>query len=119
MSNFDYFSTLILCVWLQFINKVKFMHQGEGHIKVKVNIKFYVDHTLCKGVVCIRLNAFLFLYYLDKGQLYFTLRKLEYSTQVGIKSDFFLQCQFSFFNFLFPKVKFKNVPSVKNFVTLI
>ena len=26
----------ILCMWLQVINKVKFKHQGEGHIKVKI-----------------------------------------------------------------------------------
>ena len=25
----------LLCMWLQVINKVKFIHQGEGHIKVK------------------------------------------------------------------------------------
>ena len=36
MPNFTYFNTLILCVWLQVINRVKFIHQGEGHIKVKV-----------------------------------------------------------------------------------
>ena len=28
---------LIPCIWLQAINKVKVMHQNEGHIKVKVN----------------------------------------------------------------------------------
>ena len=32
--------------------KVKFIHQGEGHIKVKVKylhpFKFYVAHTFCK-----------------------------------------------------------------------
>ena len=37
-ANFTYFNMLILCMWLQVINKVKFMHQGEGHIKVKVKI---------------------------------------------------------------------------------
>ena len=36
MSKFTYFNTLIPCLWLQVINKVKFIHQGEGHIKVKV-----------------------------------------------------------------------------------
>ena len=36
MPNFTYFNILFLCVWLQVINKVKFIHQGEGHIKVKV-----------------------------------------------------------------------------------
>ena len=64
MQNFTYFNILFLCVWLQLINKVKFIHQGEGHIKVKVKylhpFKFYVAHTFCKRVVCIRLNAFLF-----------------------------------------------------------
>ena len=39
----------------------------EGHIKVKVKylhpFKFYVAHTFCKRVVCIRLNAFLFAMY--------------------------------------------------------
>ena len=63
MSNFIDLNTLILCVWLPGINKVKFIHQGEGHIKVKVKylhpFKLYVAHTLCKQVVCIRLNAFL------------------------------------------------------------
>ena len=46
MPNFTYFNTLFLLVWLQVINKVKFIHQGEGHIKVKVkylhSFKFYV-----------------------------------------------------------------------------
>ena len=37
-ANFTYFNMLILCMWLQVINTVKFMHQGEGHIKVKVKI---------------------------------------------------------------------------------
>ena len=54
---------LILCIWLQVINKVKVTHQGEGHIKVKVKylhfFKFYVTHTLCKRVVCIRLKCVL------------------------------------------------------------
>ena len=51
-------------MWLQVINKVKVTHQGEGHIKVKVKylhpFKFYVAHTLCKRVVCIRLKCYLF-----------------------------------------------------------
>ena len=51
-------------MWLQVINTVKFIHQGEGHIKVKVKylhpFRFYVAHTFCKRVVCIQLNAFLF-----------------------------------------------------------
>ena len=63
LLNFIYFNMLILCIWLQVINKVKDTHQGEGCIKVKVNylhpFKFYVAHTLCKRVVCIRLNSFL------------------------------------------------------------
>ena len=66
MQNFTYFNIFFLCVWLQLINKVKFIHQGEGHIKVTVKylhpFKFYVAHTFCKRVVCIRLNAFLFIY---------------------------------------------------------
>ena len=56
-DNFTYFNMLILCIWLQVINKVKVTHQGEGHIKVKVKyvqyFKFYADRTLCKPVVCI------------------------------------------------------------------
>ena len=63
MPNNTYFNTLFLCVWLQVIKKVKFIHQGEGHIKFKVKylhpFRFYVAHTFCKWVVCIRLNAFL------------------------------------------------------------
>ena len=63
MPNNTHVNTLFLCVWLQVINKVKFIHQGEGHIKVKVKylhpFRFYVVHTFCKRVVCIRLNAFL------------------------------------------------------------
>ena len=51
------------------INKVKFIHEGDGHIKVKVKylhpFKFYVAHTFCKRVVCVRLNAFLFRLYHD------------------------------------------------------
>ena len=58
------FNTLFLCLWLQVINRVKFIHQSEGHIKIKVKylhpFKFYVAHTFCKQVVCIQLNAFLF-----------------------------------------------------------
>ena len=67
MPNNTYFNTLILCVWLQVIDKVKLIHQSEGHIKVKVKylhpFKFYVAHTFCKLVVCIRLNEFLFVNY--------------------------------------------------------
>ena len=42
---------LILCIWVQVINKVKVTYQGEGYIKVKVkylhSFKFYLAHTLC------------------------------------------------------------------------
>ena len=62
-DNFTYFNMSILCIWLQVINEVKVTLQGEGHIKVKVKylhvFQFYVAHTFCKRVVCIRLNAFL------------------------------------------------------------
>ena len=55
-DNFTYYNMLILCMWLQVINKVKFIHQGEGHIKVKVkylhSFKFYVVHTLCSLYCC-------------------------------------------------------------------
>ena len=50
IDNFTYFNLLVLCMWLQVINKVKVTHQGEGHIKVKEKylhpFKFYVAHTL-------------------------------------------------------------------------
>ena len=63
-DSFTYFNLLILCMWLQVINKVKVTHQGEGHIKVKVKylhpFKFYVAHVLNKRVVCIRLKCYLF-----------------------------------------------------------
>ena len=36
MSNYTYFNTVFLCMWLQVINKFKFIHKGHGHIKVKV-----------------------------------------------------------------------------------
>ena len=56
------FNLLVLCMWLQVINKVKVTHQGEGHIKVKEKylypFKFYVAHTLYKRVVCIRLKCY-------------------------------------------------------------
>ena len=49
-------------MWL---NKVKVTHQGKGHIKVKVKylhpFRFYVAHTFCKRVVCIRLKCYLLL----------------------------------------------------------
>ena len=76
MPNFTYFNTLFLLVWLQVINKVKFIHQGEGDIKVKVkylhSFKFYVAHTFCKRVVCIRLNAFLFFFQIEVVKLSFS-----------------------------------------------
>ena len=57
-DNFTYFNLLVLCMWLQVINKVKVTHQGEGHIRVKEKylcpFQFYVAHTISKRVVCIR-----------------------------------------------------------------
>ena len=52
-DSFIYFNLLIFCMWPKVINKVKFTHQGEGHIKVKVKIssslptlyKFYLFLT--------------------------------------------------------------------------
>ena len=46
-DNFTHFNFLILCMWLQVINKVKVTHQGEGHIKVKVKKSSSLP-TLCK-----------------------------------------------------------------------
>ena len=46
-DSFTYFNFLILCMWLQVINKVKVTHQGQGHIKVKVKISSSLP-TLCK-----------------------------------------------------------------------
>ena len=37
-DNFTYFNMSILCIWLQVINDVQVMHQGEGNIQVKVKI---------------------------------------------------------------------------------
>ena len=63
--NFTYFNLLNLCILLKAIDKVKVTHQDEGHIKVKVKylhpFKYYVAHTLCKWVVCIRLKCYLLL----------------------------------------------------------
>ena len=63
MIIFTYFYMLILCIWLQVINKVKVTHQGEGHINVKVKyllaFQFYVAHTVSKRVVCIQLKCIL------------------------------------------------------------
>ena len=47
IDNFTYFNLLVLCMWLQVINRVKVTHQGEGHIKVKVKISTSLP-TLCK-----------------------------------------------------------------------
>ena len=46
-DSFTYFNFLILCMWLQVINKVKITHQGDGHIKVKVKISSSLP-ILCK-----------------------------------------------------------------------
>ena len=46
-DNFTYLNLLILCMWLQVINKVKVTHQGEGHIKVRVKMSSSLP-TLCK-----------------------------------------------------------------------
>ena len=46
-DDFTYFTLLILCMWLQDINKVKVIHQGQGHIKVKVKISSSFP-TICK-----------------------------------------------------------------------
>ena len=37
-DSLTYFNMLVLCMWLEVINKVKVTHQGEGHIKVKVKM---------------------------------------------------------------------------------
>ena len=47
IDNFTHFNLLVLCMWLQVINKVKVTHQGEGHIKVKIKISSSLP-TLCK-----------------------------------------------------------------------
>ena len=46
-DSFTDFNFLILCMWLQVINKVKVTHQSEGHIKVKVKISSSFP-ILCK-----------------------------------------------------------------------
>ena len=49
-DNFTYLNMLIICMWLQVIYKVKFIHQGEGHIKVKVKIStslLILCHLFC------------------------------------------------------------------------
>ena len=56
-DNFTYFNLLILCMWLQVINKVKITYQGNSHNKVKEKylcpFQFCVTHTISKRVVCI------------------------------------------------------------------
>ena len=60
-DSFTYFNFLILCMWLQVINKVKVTHQGEGHIKVKVRnllpfqlyVKFYLFYHIIPLYVAI------------------------------------------------------------------
>ena len=58
-DSFTYFNFLILCKWLQVINKVKVTYQGEGHIKV--NLKYLLPFQLyvkcllilpCESSVC-------------------------------------------------------------------
>ena len=53
-DNFTYFNILIICIWLQIINKVKVTDQGQDHIKVKVKylhpFKFYVAFTQVSGL---------------------------------------------------------------------
>ena len=45
---------LIICIWLQIINKVKVTDQGQDHIKAKVKylhpFKFYVAFTQVGGL---------------------------------------------------------------------
>ena len=45
-DSFTYFNFLILCMWLQVINKVKVTHQGEGYIKVKVKNIFFPSNFM-------------------------------------------------------------------------
>ena len=42
--NFSYLNILILCIWLQVINKVKVTHQDQDHIKVKVKKNSILDY---------------------------------------------------------------------------
>ena len=53
-DSFTYFNFLILCMWLQVINKVKVTHQGEDHIKDKVKISSSLP-TLCKILLILTL----------------------------------------------------------------
>ena len=65
---------LILCMWLQVINKVKVTHEGKGHIKVKVQclhpFKFYVAHTLCKRVVLHSTEMLLVSYQFEQNEVW-------------------------------------------------
>ena len=54
-DSFTIFNFLILCMWLQVINKVNVTHQGEGHIKVKVKISSSLP-TLCKILLLLHIN---------------------------------------------------------------
>ena len=49
-DDFTYFNMLILCIWLQVINKDKVTHQGEGHIKFKVKIS--TSHSILCHLFC-------------------------------------------------------------------
>ena len=43
---FTYFNLLVLCMWLQVINKVNGTHQDEGHVKVKVRNIFFPSNFI-------------------------------------------------------------------------
>ena len=96
MSNFTYFNILFLFVWLQVINKVKFIHQGEGDSKVKEkylhSFRFYVGHTFCKRVVCILLNAFLYCFY-SYPSCYSFLKGGETHPSGRSEHDSFIPCK--------------------------
>ena len=42
---------LILCILLQVYNKIKVIHQGEGHIKVKVKISSSFQFSVCLSCI--------------------------------------------------------------------
>ena len=104
-DSFTYFNFLILCMWLQVINKVKVTHQGEGHIKFKVKylhpFKFYVAHALCKRVVCIRLKCYLLLDKLEMQHQSNSCEKMFWRELVKgrIQIKVLTTLPFSFFNF--------------------
>ena len=59
-DNFTYFSMLIPCILLQVINKVKFIHQGEGHEGGNVSIashEIFLVTMLLLDFVAIELNS--------------------------------------------------------------